>query len=145
MLYEVITRVAVQQLHQSINRITCYNRRLFMKRTILLVSLLLAAGLLMAALQGCKGPEGPAGPAGESKILQLEGFAADINCGDCHNPDTVITSYSIHYTKLYDTRHKDTDCARSRRHSSVWTIPTGTSLPRQNTLSPCPGCGNRRS
>ena len=64
-----------------------------MKRTILLVSLLLAAGLLMAALQGCKGPEGPAGPAGESKILQLEGFAADINCGDCHNPDTDSTYF----------------------------------------------------
>jgi len=64
-----------------------------MKRTILLVSLFLAAGLLMAALQGCKGPEGPAGPPGESKILQLEGFAADINCGDCHNPDTDTTYY----------------------------------------------------
>lgn len=64
-----------------------------MKRTILLVSLLLAAGLLMAALQGCKGPEGPAGPPGESKILQLEGFADGINCGDCHNPDTDSTYY----------------------------------------------------
>lgn len=64
-----------------------------MKRIILLVSLLLAVGLLMAALQGCKGPEGPAGPAGESKILQLEGFAADINCGDCHNPDTDSTYF----------------------------------------------------
>lgn len=62
-----------------------------MKRTILLVSLFLAAGLI--ALQGCKGPEGPAGPPGESTILQLEGFAADINCGDCHNPDTDSTYF----------------------------------------------------
>lgn len=64
-----------------------------MKQTILLVSLLLAAGLLMAALQGCKGPEGPAGPPGETTILQLEGFAADINCGDCHNPETDTTYF----------------------------------------------------
>ncbi len=64
-----------------------------MKRTILLVSLFLAAGLLMAALQGCKGPEGPAGPPGDSTILQLEGFAAGINCGDCHNPDTDTTYF----------------------------------------------------
>ena len=62
-----------------------------MKRTILLVSLFLAAGLI--ALQGCKGPEGPAGPPGESTILQLEGFAADINCGDCHNPETDTTYF----------------------------------------------------
>lgn len=62
-----------------------------MKRIILLVSLFLAAGMI--ALQGCKGPEGPAGPPGESTILQLEGFAADINCGDCHNPDTDSTYF----------------------------------------------------
>lgn len=61
-----------------------------MKQTVLLFGLLLAFGLLMAALEGCKGPTGP---PGESKILQLEGFAADINCGDCHNPDTDSVYY----------------------------------------------------
>lgn len=64
-----------------------------MKRTNLLIGLLLTVGLVLGALQGCKGPEGPAGPAGESKILQLEGFAPDINCGDCHNPDTDSTYF----------------------------------------------------
>lgn len=64
-----------------------------MRRSILLVGLLLSIGLLMGALQGCKGPEGPAGPAGESTILQLEGFAPNINCGDCHNPDTDSTYF----------------------------------------------------
>jgi len=54
----------------------------------------LVAGVVAAfSFQSCKGPEGPAGPAGESKILQLEGFAPDIKCGDCHNPDTDSTYY----------------------------------------------------
>lgn len=59
-----------------------------MKKILLPALALLAAVLMVTALQGCKGPEGPAGPPGPSTILQLEGFAADINCGDCHNPDT---------------------------------------------------------
>ena len=46
-----------------------------------------------AMLGGCKGSQGPIGPAGESSVLQLEGFAANINCGDCHNTDTDTTNY----------------------------------------------------
>lgn len=94
-----------------------------MKRTILLVSLFLAAGLLMAALQGCKGPEGPAGPAGESKILQLEGFAADINCGDCHNPDTDTTYYVW---------------ARKWQWEAAGHVTGGTFADRNS--APCSGC-----
>ncbi|MBI2619772.1 MAG: hypothetical protein HYW57_06795, partial [Ignavibacteriales bacterium] len=64
-----------------------------MKRTILLLGAFLALGTVMVALQGCKGDAGPAGPPGETTILQLEGFAADIKCGDCHNVDTDTTYY----------------------------------------------------
>jgi hypothetical protein len=64
-----------------------------MKQTFTLFSVLLLTGSLLVAVEGCKGPEGPAGPPGESTILQLEGFAADINCGDCHNPDTDTVNF----------------------------------------------------
>jgi len=64
-----------------------------MKKILLLGSTLLVAALVVSAVQGCKGPEGPAGPPGESTILQLEGFADGIVCGDCHNPDTDTTYY----------------------------------------------------
>ncbi|HEY5614696.1 MAG TPA: hypothetical protein VIL52_01640 [Bacteroidota bacterium] len=43
--------------------------------------------LVVAIAGGCRGPEGPAGPPGETTLLNLEGFAEGINCGDCHNPD----------------------------------------------------------
>jgi hypothetical protein len=91
-----------------------------MKRTNLIVSFLLTIGLVLGVLQGCKGPEGPAGPAGESKILQLEGFAPDINCGDCHNPDQDSTyfvwakRYQWELSKHYyggDYERNSTPCA----------------------------------
>lgn len=47
----------------------------------------------LALVAGCQGPQGPAGPPGESSILQLEGFAAGIKCGDCHNTDTDTVYY----------------------------------------------------
>ena len=49
--------------------------------------------IVLLSLVGCKGPEGPQGPPGESTVLNLEGFAADIKCGNCHNPDTDTTNY----------------------------------------------------
>lgn len=59
-----------------------------MKRTAG-ISMLMFFMLLIVA-PGCRGP---AGPPGESKILQLEGFAANINCGSCHNPDNDTTYF----------------------------------------------------
>ncbi len=62
-----------------------------MNRNIVFLILILVSGLFLAV--GCKGPAGPAGTDGESKILQLEGFAANIKCGDCHNPDIDTTNF----------------------------------------------------
>ena len=62
-------------------------------KKILLLSFTLLLAVIVSTLQGCKGPEGPAGPAGETSILQLEGFAEGINCGDCHNPDTDTVNF----------------------------------------------------
>ena len=64
-----------------------------MKQTFTVFGVLMMTGALLVAVEGCKGPEGPAGPPGDSTILQLEGFAADINCGDCHNPDTDTVNF----------------------------------------------------
>jgi len=64
-----------------------------MKQTFTVFGVLMMTGALLVAVEGCKGPEGPAGPPGDSTILQLEGFAAGINCGDCHNPDTDTVNF----------------------------------------------------
>lgn len=50
-----------------------------------------AVSLFSAVLLiGCEGPQGP---PGETTVMSLEGFAADIKCGDCHNPDVDSTYY----------------------------------------------------
>lgn len=65
---------------------------------VMKLSAILSLGLFLAICVGltqigCKGPTGPPGKDGESKILQLEGFAPNINCGSCHNPDQDTTYY----------------------------------------------------
>ena len=63
-----------------------------MKKSLFLPSFLIALGMLVGVLNGCKGPEGPAGPAGaDASVISFEGFAEGIKCGDCHNPDTDST------------------------------------------------------
>jgi cytochrome c551/c552 len=64
-----------------------------MKRKYFPFSLLIALSLLAGIIGGCEGPEGPPGPPGESSIAHLEGFAENINCGDCHNPDQDTVNY----------------------------------------------------
>lgn len=49
--------------------------------------------VFLMALSACRGPEGPQGPSGESTVVNLEGFAPGIICGNCHNPDIDTTYY----------------------------------------------------
>lgn len=45
-------------------------------------------------LFGCEGPAGPDGKNGASgSVINLEGFAPDIKCANCHNPDIDTTYY----------------------------------------------------
>lgn len=76
--------------------------------------------LLLTGLLGC---EGPAGPPGETKVAQLEGFAKDINCGDCHNPDQ-DTTYQV--------------WARKYQWEQSTHLLGGTYITRNG--APCSGC-----
>jgi hypothetical protein len=64
-----------------------------MKRTTYLFLTSFLILIVAALLSSCRGPEGPQGPSGESTVVNLEGFAPDINCGNCHNPDQDSTYY----------------------------------------------------
>ncbi len=57
-----------------------------------------AAMLLVAAVilfPGCKGEQGPAGPAGATTVTNLEGFAPDIKCATCHDPNQDSTYHLL--------------------------------------------------
>jgi mono/diheme cytochrome c family protein len=76
--------------HSVKNKQLKINRRYLMKKSIFPFGFLIALGMLMGVLEGCK--EGPQGPAGQdANVVTLEGFAPDIKCGSCHNPDTDST------------------------------------------------------
>jgi hypothetical protein len=68
----------------------------FMKTTL---SLGIALGMLtlLLASTGCEGPQGPQGKNDTIWVnvypLNLEGFAPNIRCADCHNPDFDTTYY----------------------------------------------------
>ena len=53
----------------------------------------------------------------EARVISLAGAKNDIN--DLENPDNVITSYSIHYTKLYDRIHFFIDINSEERCAGV--------------------------
>lgn len=119
-----------------------------MKQTFTLFSVLLLAGALLVAVEGCKGPEGPAGPPGESTILQLEGFAAGINCGDCHNPDTDTVNfvwarkYQWEQSKHYyggDYERAGTSCAACHTTEGFIQATSGKTVTAAVQPSP-PGC-----
>lgn len=76
--------------------------------------------LISAVYIGC---EGPAGPQGETKVVQFEGFAPDINCGDCHNPD---------YDSVYYLSARRIQWMQSTHYLG------GTYATRNN--APCSGC-----
>ena len=67
-----------------------------MKTTVLLF--VFALGVLVFALAGCEGPQGPKGANDTVYVnqypLNLEGFAPNIQCAQCHNPD-VDTTYFL--------------------------------------------------
>jgi hypothetical protein len=64
-----------------------------MKRLTVIVGL---SSLVMLALMlsSCEGPEGPPGPQGATTVINLEGFAENIQCSSCHNPD-IDTTYFL--------------------------------------------------
>jgi hypothetical protein len=64
-----------------------------MKKTFIQLSLLFAAFLLAGLLGGCEGPQGPQGEPGESSTVHFEGFAENINCGECHDPEQDTVNY----------------------------------------------------
>ena len=68
-----------------------------LKKTLVLLGLLIVATVLFTACAGPQGPEGPAGPAGPAGPQGPAGEAADINvadlsCTECHNDTSVISS-----------------------------------------------------
>lgn len=73
-----------------------------MKQIKNLLSLLVAAMLLIGMFAACEGPEGPAGPKGDpgepgepgpGSVVNWEGFAEGIVCAECHNPDYDTTYF----------------------------------------------------
>lgn len=115
-------------------------------------------GVLLAAafvLFGCEGPAGTPGKDGQngtSGVLNLEGFAPGIKCGDCHNPD-IDTTYYL-WARRYqwtnskhayggDLERNGPDCAGChttegfiQRWKKNWA---STSVSAQSNPSP-PGC-----
>ena len=74
-----------------------------MKQLNYVLKLIVAGLLLVGMFAACEGPEGPAGPKGDQgdpgnpgpgSVVNWEGFATDIKCADCHNPD-VDTVYFL--------------------------------------------------
>lgn len=64
----------------------------FMKKIFVRTCCFAIIGLVIAMLSGCKGDAGPQGPPGEGST-SLEGFAAGIKCGTCHDPDQDTTYF----------------------------------------------------
>jgi hypothetical protein len=58
------------------------------------LTVLVLVALTLVFWVGCEGPQGPPGPPGDPGFSsRFEGFAPNIKCGDCHNPDQDTTYY----------------------------------------------------
>jgi hypothetical protein len=119
-----------------------------MKQSFTVFGILILTGALLVTVEGCKGPEGPAGPPGDSTILQLEGFAAGINCGDCHNPDVDTTNfvwarkYQWEQSKHYyggDYERAGSSCAACHTTEGFIQATSGKTVTAAVQPSP-PGC-----
>lgn len=68
-----------------------------MKKGIAALGVALGLFIWIFTLAGCEGPEGPKGDSDTIYVnqypLNLEGFAPNIKCADCHNPDVDTTYY----------------------------------------------------
>ena len=93
-----------------------------MNRKLLLSSLVVFFGLILAACAGSAGPAGPAGPQGPAGPAGPAGSAAeimttDLSCTECHNDTTLITgkktawSESRHGTGEAFVRGTSSSCA----------------------------------
>lgn len=58
-----------------------------------MLAVLVVATLVLSGCEGPQGPPGKDGKDGQTGVLNLEGFAPNINCGNCHNPDLDTTYY----------------------------------------------------
>ncbi|HZH71696.1 MAG TPA: hypothetical protein VFD91_04345 [Mariniphaga sp.] len=110
----------------------------------LLTALLITAGLI----GGCEGPQGPPGEPGKSDITHLEGFADNIKCGDCHNPDTdsVYNVWALRYqwtlSKHYyggDFDRNQASCAGCHTTEGFVEMTQGKPVQTHINSSP-PGC-----
>jgi hypothetical protein len=99
-------------------------------------------------MAGCKGPEGPAGPAGKSQDASQEGFAAGIQCADCHSADTDTTYYvagrvyqwaQSKHANGGDSERNGTSCSACHTTEGFVRAMAGQSPGNQNAPSP-PGC-----
>jgi cytochrome c551/c552 len=66
-----------------------------MKKNKNLLSLLVAAVLLVGMFAACEGPAGPKGDKGDQgdAYINWEGYKTGIQCAECHNPDIDTTYY----------------------------------------------------
>ena len=114
------------------------------------VYFIFAIAFLMTVViaSGCRGPEGPAGPPGETTVVNLEGFAEGINCGNCHNPDQ-DTTYFV-WAKKYqwdlskhayggDFERNSSTCAGCHTTEGFVKRMNGLAVTNQVDSSP-PGC-----
>jgi hypothetical protein len=75
-----------------------------MKTNLALALLLGVCVALFVVFTGCEGPQGPPGNDGsDGNSPKFEGFAQDIKCGDCHNPD-IDTTYYL-WARRYQWEH----------------------------------------
>jgi hypothetical protein len=106
-------------------------------------------GLFVAAISqiGCKGEQGPQGPSGDS-VLALEGFAPNIKCGTCHNPDEDTTYHVL--ARVYqwqqskhanggDIERNGSACAGCHTTEAFIQRTKGLTVTDQPNPSP-PGC-----
>lgn len=94
-----------------------------MKRKLLIISLVVFAGLILAACagpQGEPGPPGPQGPAGSAGPAGPAGevMTTDLSCTECHNDTTLLFSkqaqfyrHSVHGTGEAFVRGASGSCA----------------------------------
>ena len=108
--------------------------------------IIIAAIYLSVLLAACEGPAGPQGPSGTATTF--EGFAPDIVCGDCHNPDQDSVNYvwakryqwmlSKHYLGGDYERNTST-CAGCHTTEGFIQATAGIEVTTHTDASP-PGC-----
>src|SRR3990170_2438846 len=88
------------------------------RKTLAILTLLLAGAVILGACAAQPGPPGPPGPAGPAGPQGEAAAAADLTCTECHNDTTLIVSKeaqfrenSVHGTGEAFIRGETTACA----------------------------------